>query len=258
MHGHRFGYTSLGPAGLTAQLGTANMEIPNTGRSSRPQEREGHAHTHFRAGSGADGRASDCAARGRRKPSPGWRDQRLGGGRGQAAVQQRTSSAARDVTTNNIAQTTTLDANGDFALNGMMAGTYMVELVKGAAPNGQGGKVVCTAGPFTLQDSTDPGQRPDDQEGRERALQPSDGRRTTCWARRPRPESRRVLRAATRTCQPSPWRRRLSVTPTVGQRRPVRARPASARRPPTGRRDRARRTRNTRLNVPRSGSPDRG
>ena len=36
----------------------------------------------------------------------------------------------------------------------MMAGTYMVELVKGAAPNGQGGKVVCTAGPFTLQDST--------------------------------------------------------------------------------------------------------
>ncbi len=60
----------------------------------------------------------------------------------------------RDVTTNNISQTTTLDANGDFALNSMMAGTYMVELVKGAAPNGQGGKVVCTAGPFTLQDST--------------------------------------------------------------------------------------------------------
>ena len=60
----------------------------------------------------------------------------------------------RDVTTNNIAQTTTLDANGDFALNSMMAGTYMVELVKGAAPTGQGGKVVCTAGPFTLQDST--------------------------------------------------------------------------------------------------------
>ena len=59
----------------------------------------------------------------------------------------------RDVTTNNIAQTTTLDANGDFALNSMMAGTYMVELVKGAAPTGQGGKVVCTAGPFTLQDS---------------------------------------------------------------------------------------------------------
>jgi hypothetical protein len=60
----------------------------------------------------------------------------------------------RDVTTNNIAQTTTLDANGDFALNSMMAGTYMVELVKGAAPNGQGGKVVCAAGPFTLQEST--------------------------------------------------------------------------------------------------------
>ena len=34
----------------------------------------------------------------------------------------------RDVTTNNIAQTTTLDANADFALNSMMAGTYMVEL----------------------------------------------------------------------------------------------------------------------------------
>jgi hypothetical protein len=60
----------------------------------------------------------------------------------------------RDVTTNNIAQTTTLDANGEFALNSMMAGTYMVELVKGAAPNGQGGKIVCTAGPFTLQEST--------------------------------------------------------------------------------------------------------
>ena len=58
------------------------------------------------------------------------------------------------MTTNNIAQTTTLDASGDFALNSMMAGTYMVELVKGAAPNGQGGKVVCTAGPFTLQEST--------------------------------------------------------------------------------------------------------
>ena len=60
----------------------------------------------------------------------------------------------RDVTTNNIAQTTSLDANGEFALNGLMAGTYMVELVKGAAPNGQGGKIICTAGPFTLQEST--------------------------------------------------------------------------------------------------------
>ncbi len=29
----------------------------------------------------------------------------------------------------------------------------MIELVKGATPSGQGGKVVCTAGPFTLQDS---------------------------------------------------------------------------------------------------------
>ena len=29
----------------------------------------------------------------------------------------------RDVTTNNISQTTTLDANADFALNSMMAGT---------------------------------------------------------------------------------------------------------------------------------------
>jgi hypothetical protein len=60
---------------------------------------------------------------------------------------------ARDVSNNTIPQATSLDANGNFALNGLSAGTFMVELVKGATPNGQGGKVVCTAGPFTLQDS---------------------------------------------------------------------------------------------------------
>ena len=61
---------------------------------------------------------------------------------------------ARDVSNNQIAQTTTLDANAQFALNGLAVGSFMVELVKGATPNGQGGKVVCSAGPFTLQDST--------------------------------------------------------------------------------------------------------
>lgn len=60
---------------------------------------------------------------------------------------------ARDVTNNTITQTTTLDASGQFALNGLAAGTFMVELVKGATPTGQGGKVICTAGPFTLQDA---------------------------------------------------------------------------------------------------------
>jgi hypothetical protein len=60
---------------------------------------------------------------------------------------------ARDVSNNTIPQATSLDANGQFALNGLTAGTFMVELVKGAQPNGQGGKVVCSAGPFTLQDS---------------------------------------------------------------------------------------------------------
>jgi hypothetical protein len=59
---------------------------------------------------------------------------------------------ARDVSNNQIAQTTTLDANAEFALNGLSAGSFMVELVKGAAPSGQGGKIICTAGPFTLQD----------------------------------------------------------------------------------------------------------
>ena len=59
---------------------------------------------------------------------------------------------ARDVSNNQIAQTTTLDASAQFAINGLTAGSFMVELVKGAAPNGQGGKIVCTAGPFTLQD----------------------------------------------------------------------------------------------------------
>lgn len=61
---------------------------------------------------------------------------------------------ARDTSNNSIAQATTLDAEGKFAVNGLAAGTFMIELVKGATPNGQGGKVVCTAGPFTLQDST--------------------------------------------------------------------------------------------------------
>jgi len=60
---------------------------------------------------------------------------------------------ARDVSNNQITQTTTLDANGLFALNGLAAGSFMVELVKDAAPSGQGGKVVCQEGPFTLQTS---------------------------------------------------------------------------------------------------------
>jgi hypothetical protein len=60
---------------------------------------------------------------------------------------------ALDVSNNNIAATTTLDASAEFALNGLTAGTYMVQLVKGAAPNGQGGKVICQAGPFTLSDT---------------------------------------------------------------------------------------------------------
>ena len=60
---------------------------------------------------------------------------------------------ARDVSNNTITQTTSLDASGLFALNGLATGTFMVELVKGATPNGQGGKVICTAGPFTLQDA---------------------------------------------------------------------------------------------------------
>lgn len=58
---------------------------------------------------------------------------------------------ARDVSNNQITQKTTLDASGQYALNGLSAGSFMVELVKGAAPSGQGGKVVCQEGPFTLQ-----------------------------------------------------------------------------------------------------------
>jgi hypothetical protein len=57
---------------------------------------------------------------------------------------------SRDVSNNQITQTTSLDANGQFALNGLAAGSFMVELVKDAAPGGQGGKVVCQEGPFTL------------------------------------------------------------------------------------------------------------
>jgi hypothetical protein len=60
---------------------------------------------------------------------------------------------ALDVSNNNIVATTTLDASAEFALNGLSAGTYMVQLVKGAAPDGQGGKIVCQAGPFTLSDT---------------------------------------------------------------------------------------------------------
>lgn len=60
---------------------------------------------------------------------------------------------ALDVSNNNIVATTTLDANAEFALNGLSAGTYMIQLVRNAAPNGQGGKIVCQAGPFTLQDN---------------------------------------------------------------------------------------------------------
>jgi hypothetical protein len=61
---------------------------------------------------------------------------------------------ARDVSNNQIVQTTTLDANAEFALNGLSPGSFIVELVKGAAPGGDGGKIICTAGPFTLQDTT--------------------------------------------------------------------------------------------------------
>jgi len=60
---------------------------------------------------------------------------------------------ARDVQTNQIVQHTSLDANAEFAVSNLNPGTYLVELVKNAAPNGQGGKVICTAGPFTLQES---------------------------------------------------------------------------------------------------------
>jgi hypothetical protein len=58
---------------------------------------------------------------------------------------------SRDVSNNQITQTTTLDANGQFALNGLAAGSFIVELVRDASANGQGGKVVCQEGPFTLQ-----------------------------------------------------------------------------------------------------------
>jgi len=60
---------------------------------------------------------------------------------------------AVDTSNNSIAQATTLDGQGKFAVNGLTAGSFMIELVKGATPGGQGGKVICTAGPFTLQDN---------------------------------------------------------------------------------------------------------
>jgi hypothetical protein len=62
---------------------------------------------------------------------------------------------ARDVSNNSFPAQTTLDANGQFALNGLTAGSFMVELVKVKSGQGPGeGKVVCTAGPFTLQDGS--------------------------------------------------------------------------------------------------------
>jgi hypothetical protein len=60
---------------------------------------------------------------------------------------------ARDVSTNSVAQKTTLDANAEFALNGLNPGTFLIELVKDAQPSGEGGKIICTAGPFTLQNT---------------------------------------------------------------------------------------------------------
>lgn len=58
---------------------------------------------------------------------------------------------SRDVSNNEITQTTTLDGSGQFALNGLAAGSFIVELVKDASADGRGGKVVCQEGPFTLQ-----------------------------------------------------------------------------------------------------------
>lgn len=71
---------------------------------------------------------------------------------------------ARDVSTNTVAHVTPLDANAGFAVSGLAAGTYLIELVKDATPAGQGGKIVCTEGPFTLPDpaqSADPMVRRD-------------------------------------------------------------------------------------------------
>jgi hypothetical protein len=61
---------------------------------------------------------------------------------------------ARDVSNNSIPAKTNLDANGQFALNGLAAGSFMIELVKVNANDPAKGKVVCQAGPFTLQDSS--------------------------------------------------------------------------------------------------------
>jgi hypothetical protein len=58
---------------------------------------------------------------------------------------------ARDVAANTIVQTTTLDAQAKYALNGLAAGAFIVELVRDAAASGQGGKVICTEGPFNLR-----------------------------------------------------------------------------------------------------------
>jgi hypothetical protein len=62
------------------------------------------------------------------------------------------SVRARDVNTNQIVQSTALDAQAQYALNALAAGSFIVELVRDAAPGGQGGKVVCSEGPFTLRD----------------------------------------------------------------------------------------------------------
>lgn len=64
---------------------------------------------------------------------------------------------ARDVSTNQIVQSTTLDAQAQYALNALAAGSFIVELVRDAAAGGQGGKVVCTEGPFTLRDQSGQG-----------------------------------------------------------------------------------------------------
>ena len=59
---------------------------------------------------------------------------------------------ARDVQTNQIIQSAGLDAQALYALNALSAGSFIVELVRDAAPGGQGGKVVCSEGPYTLRD----------------------------------------------------------------------------------------------------------
>ena len=122
---------------------------------------------------------------------------------------------AVDTSNNQIAQATTLDAQGKFAVNGLTAGSFLIELVKGATPNGQGGKVVCTAGPFTLQDGA---SQVDDlmiKKGANVHCNKPVGRRSACSARRRRPASRRASwQTATIPVTPPPAQQ-LSVTPTA-------------------------------------------